>query len=45
MTKDARTREPAWEPGQLQIELDLSEVMFDLDPRWEDWAAPELVTS
>jgi hypothetical protein len=29
-----------WEP--IYIDLDLAEVMSDLDPRWEEWTAPEV---
>ena len=38
-------REPrwGWEPEPLRIELGLSEVMVDLDPRWEDWTGLEAV--
>ena len=25
----------------LRIELALSDVMFDLDPRWQDWTSSE----
>ena len=30
---------PRWE--SIRIDLDLAEVMSDLDPRWQDWTAPE----
>jgi hypothetical protein len=33
-----------WEPEPLGIEVRLADVMFDLDPRWEDWGA-ELAAS
>ena len=33
-----------WEVEPLRIEVRLADVMFDLDPRWEDWA-PEVAAS
>ena len=29
-----------WEP--IRIDLDLTDVMVDLDPLWQDWTAPEV---
>ncbi len=33
-----------WEPDPLRIELALSEVMFDLDPGWNQWVGLEVGT-
>ena len=34
-----------WEPEALHIDVQLADVMFDLDPRWEDWSGLEVATS
>lgn len=34
-----------WGPEPLRIELSLSDLMADLDPRWNEWGALESVAS
>lgn len=36
---------PGWTSEPLPIEIELAEVMFDLDPNWQDWVPPVEVAS
>ena len=32
-----------WTAEALPIEIDLADVMFDLEPNWQEWTAPVAV--
>ena len=34
-----------WTAEPVEVEIDLADVMFDLEPTWQDWTPPVAVAS